>query len=240
MASPGSANMHESGRDTYPAEDPRVARSRAAIVAGATEAFLANGYDRTSVDDIAAAAGVVKRTVYNVFGDKEHLFQAVLLEAIDTAESYAERLSTVRVDTSDPEGALIEIARDLAESIVGTRVVPLRRLLIAELARFPNLAADYYERAPGLVMRTLADTLRRFHDAGTLQVPDPGRAGEHFAFLTIGASLDRHLFEIDRAPDSLELARDRAETGVLVFLRAYASLPADTSDASKRASASRG
>jgi TetR/AcrR family transcriptional repressor of mexJK operon len=203
-------------------EDPRIARSRAAIVAGATEAFLENGFDRTSVDDIAAAAGVAKRTVYNVFGDKESLFRAVLGEAIDTAESYAERLAAIRIDTADPEQALMEIGRDLAEAIMGSRVVPLRRLLIAEVPQFPQLAIDYYERAPGLVMRTLANTLLRFHEAGTLHVPDARCAGEHFAFLTIGASLDRQLFDVDLGPGVLERARERAEAGVRAFLRAYA------------------
>jgi TetR/AcrR family transcriptional repressor of mexJK operon len=72
------------------------------------------------------------------------------------------------------------------------------------------------------VGRGLADTLRCFHEAGTLHVPDAQCAGEHFAFLTIGASLDRQLFDFDLAPDGLERACERAEAGVRTFLRAYA------------------
>lgn len=202
-------------------EDPRVLRSREAVLAGATTAFLAHGYDRTSVADIATTAGVARRTVYNVFGDKQALFRAVLVEAIDTARGYSRRLATVSVDEGDPAEVLRRLASDLAESIVGGRVIALRRLLIAEVDRFPELAAEYYDQAPGHVMRALADILARFHEVGTLRVHDPARAGEQLAFLTIGATLDRGLFAAAPARD-MDEAVARAEAGVEVFLRAHA------------------
>lgn len=207
---------------TSAAEDPRITRSKAAIVSGATEVFLANGYEGTSIDDIAAAAGIARRTVYNVFGDKEALFRAVLSQATQIAESYAARLADVPTDMEDVEGVLIALARDLADSIVGGPVIAVRRLLLTEVRRFPDLAADYYDRAPGLVMRTLSDTIARFHGIGVLHAPDAERAGEHFAFLTIGASLDRGMFEPELPPGAAATAHERAESGARAFLRAYA------------------
>ena len=205
-------------------EDRRIARSRTAIVSGATEAFLASGYDGTSIDDVAAAAGVARRTVYNVYGDKEALFRVVLLQATEIAESYAERLADASTDLDGGgiEAVFIAMARDLADSIVGGPVIAVRRLLISEVRRFPELAADYYDRAPGLVMRTLAATIARFHAAGVLHAPDAERAGEHFAFLTIGASLDRGLFDVEPSSGAAALAHERAESGARAFLRAYA------------------
>lgn len=206
------------------AEDPRITRSRAAIVSGATEAFLANGYEGTSIDDVAVAAGIARRTVYNLYGDKEALFRAVLSQATQIAESYAARLAQVpaQVEGGDVEAVLIAMARDLADSIVGGPVTALRRLLLAEVGRFPDLAADYYERAPGLVMRTLADTIARFHSLGALHAPNAERAGEHFAFLTIGASLDRGMFEAETPSGAAAVAHERAVSGAKAFLRAYA------------------
>lgn len=211
-------------QDVTTAEDPRISRSRVAIVAGATEVFLANGYEGTSIDDVAAAAGIARRTIYNVYGDKETLFRAIMLQATEIAESYAARLGDVpsEVDDGSAEAVLIALARDLADTIVEGPVIALRRLLLSEVRRFPDLAVDYYDRAPGLVMRTLSDTITRLHEAGALHAPDAERAGEHFAFLTIGASLDRGMFEIELPAGAAAVAHERAEGGARAFLRAYA------------------
>ena len=49
-----------------------------AIAQAALRLFLRDGYERTSVDAIAAEAGVSKRTIYNRYTDKENLFRSVL------------------------------------------------------------------------------------------------------------------------------------------------------------------
>src|ERR1700739_170347 len=59
------------------------------ISAAALRLFLRDGYERTSVDAIAAEAGVSKRTIYNRYGDKENLFLSVL------RETYAAMMATL-------------------------------------------------------------------------------------------------------------------------------------------------
>ena len=59
-------------------------RKHDAIAAAALVLFARDGYERTSVDAIAAEAGVSKRTVYSHYGDKENLFLLVLSETYDT------------------------------------------------------------------------------------------------------------------------------------------------------------
>lgn len=64
-----------------PEQDPRQARKRERILAAATDRFIAHGYRKTSVDDIARAAGVAKGTVYLYYRSKpELLFHALALE----------------------------------------------------------------------------------------------------------------------------------------------------------------
>src|SRR6476469_367919 len=63
---------------------PGWQRKHAAIAAAALVLFARDGYERTSVDAIAAEAGVSKRTVYSHYGDKENLFLLVLRETYDT------------------------------------------------------------------------------------------------------------------------------------------------------------
>ena len=53
-------------------------RKREAIVQAAISEFRSNGFDITSMDKIAATAGVSKRTVYNHFASKEELFAEIL------------------------------------------------------------------------------------------------------------------------------------------------------------------
>ena len=206
-------------------EDPRITRSRALIMAAAAQAFLEHGYPGTSVDDIAAAAGVSKRTVYNVFDDKEQLFRAIIGEAIATAERFSAQLAATTAEATDAGAALTTLARELAAFLLSGRVVPLRRLLIGEARRFPEFAVEYYDRAPGRVMSAVAVALRAFDERGQLRVDDAELAAEHFAFLAIGPSLDRALFDVAGDTDAATAARavQRAEHGAAAFLRAYAA-----------------
>ncbi len=203
-------------------EDPRVTRSRGLIVAAASRMFLDRGYAGTSMDDIATQAGVSKRTLYNIFEDKEQLFRTILGEAIATAERFSTDLAATLSEATEPASALTELARELAASIFGGRVVPLCRLLIGEARRFPEFAVEYYDRAPGRVMSAVATALRTFAERGDLRVTDPDEAAEHFAFLVIGPSLDRALFDVGKEAGSIDVAVARAERGAAAFLRAYA------------------
>ena len=63
----------------------RSVRKRRAILDAATHAFLAAGYSRTSMDDVARLAKVSKQTVYQHFGDKERLVTEVVLAIVTGA-----------------------------------------------------------------------------------------------------------------------------------------------------------
>lgn len=209
------------GEPSPASSDPRVLRSRAALLEAATQHFLEHGYLGTNLDDVAHRAGVAKRTIYNVVGDKEALFRSVLAEATDTAEHYSSEVVATLGTSADVGTELHDAGLRLARAVLGGPVVAIRRLLIAEARRFPELAQDYYRRAPGRVMDALADALRRYKERGQLVIEDPARAAEQLAFLILGASLDRALFSPDHTPDEPALIEERAHTGVEVFLRAH-------------------
>jgi TetR/AcrR family transcriptional regulator, mexJK operon transcriptional repressor len=207
------------GRDA--GEDPRVTRSRVAILDAATACFLEHGYDGTSLEEVAARAGVVKRTIYNVVGDKETLFREVLRTSLEHAERFSRQVVDRLGDSDDPVEDLRKLGQLHAQAVLGGRIVALRRLLIREASRFPDLARDYYGRAPRLVMSAIARALERYDTRGQLEVADPDRAAEQFAFLVLGASLDEALFDAEGRPTSAAIVQDRARSGVEVFLRAY-------------------
>lgn len=202
-------------------DDPRVVRSRAAILEAATRLFVQHGYGETSLEDIADAAGVSKRTIHNVYDGKEALFRSALHGVLDTAERFAHEVVAPLHDRDDLTEALRATAVELARTVLGGRVVPLRRLLITEARRFPDLAAEYYARAPRRTIVAIADALRGFRDRGLLDVDDPTLAAEQFAFLVLGASLDRAQFDADGRAGSDEEVERRALAGADLFLRAH-------------------
>jgi TetR/AcrR family transcriptional repressor of mexJK operon len=207
------------GRDR--ALDPRVVRSRAAVVEAATALFLERGYVATSVDDIAARASVSKRTLYNNFADKEALFTEIVLGVTAAAEEFAGEMTATLADVDDVRTALHELARRHLASVTRPQVVRLRRLISAESGRFPELAREYHRRAPGRVVAALAGAFARLGSRGLLVVSDPARAAEHFAFLVVGATLDRVMFEGEEGlPTEAEIDR-LAHDGAEVFLAAH-------------------
>ncbi|MGY1591926.1 TetR/AcrR family transcriptional regulator [Geodermatophilus sp. SYSU D00708] len=204
-----------------PAPDPRVVRSRAAVLEAATALFLERGFVDTSIDDVAERAGVAKKTVYNHFVDKERLFTEIVLGVTATAEQFADALVASLDEVADVRAALRDLAARHLTSVTRPQVVRLRRLASAESRRFPELAREYHARAPGRVIGALARAFADLDRRGLLRVPDGRLAAEHFAFLVVGATLDRVMFEGEGAvPEGAELDR-RARAGVEAFLAAY-------------------
>jgi TetR/AcrR family transcriptional regulator, mexJK operon transcriptional repressor len=200
----------------------RSARKRRAIIDAASALFLRHGYQGTSMDEIAARAGVSKQTVYKNFPDKEGLFTEIVLGTLDQAgEPFREQVEQLR-HTSDLPGDLRDLARQYLGTVIQPRVLQLRRLVIGEAGRLPALAEAYYQRAPGRTIAALAGCFGHLAGRGLLDAPDPLLAASHFAFLILGRPLDRSLF---CGPDSgftqAELIA-LADAGTRVFLAAYA------------------
>lgn len=217
-AVPGSSSLADpAGRGP----DPRTLRTRAAVTEAATALFLRNGYVGTGVDDIAALAAVSKRSIYNNFGDKQTLFRHVVLHFTATAEQFAGQLVGALATVEDVPHALHDLGRRHLVTVARPEVLRLRRLVILEAGRFPDLAAEYYRRAPGRVITALTSAFAELHQCGELVAPDPARAAQHYSYLVLGGVLDTWMFDPEGelpAPSSLEQI---ADDGVRAFLAAY-------------------
>jgi len=207
------------GEDDQP--EGRSARKRRAIVEAAAGLFLNHGYQGTSMDEIAALAAVSKQTVYKNFSDKEQLFSDIVLGAAARADEFIQALPRVLAGTDDLRAGLQALARQYLATVMQPRLLQLRRLIISEAGRFPDLARTYYRRVPERVMDALAAQLGELAGRGLLRVDDPHVAASHLAFLILGLPLDRAMFlGTGHELSAAELDR-RADDAVDVFLAAY-------------------
>ena len=101
------------------------------------------------------------------------------------------------------------------------RLMALRRLVIGEAGRFPELGRAFYERGAGRALALLAEAFERLSERGALRVDDPAIAAAHFNWLVMSAPVNRAMLLGDEAiPTPAELDR-YADAGVRAFLAAY-------------------
>ncbi|OEV02267.1 TetR family transcriptional regulator [Streptomyces qinglanensis] len=196
------------------------AQKRAAILSAARELFLADGFDRSSVDAVAARARVSKRTVYDYFGDKQTLLHAVVdtvgQALITTVRSTLDDTLTDRTGTADLEDALVAFSMQIAtEMLDSAEYATLLRLVRTESGHLPHRGYNPMADAPD---EAIGERFAALADAGLLDVPDPRLAADQFLALTFGVALDR-LGSANAAEDTR--VRPLVVEGVRTFLRAY-------------------
>ena len=187
----------------------------------ATEVFLRNGYVGTSMDEVAALAAVSKQTVYKHFADKESLFAEIVTGTVDEAGDRVHAEVLQLADSGDVEADLRDLARRQLKLVMQPRVLRLRRLVIGEVGRFPELGRTFYERGPGRTMDALAAAFARLAEQRKLKVDDPALAAEHFNWLVMSIPLNEAMLcGTDDPLAPTDIAR-YADAGVAAFLAAY-------------------
>jgi TetR/AcrR family transcriptional repressor of mexJK operon len=208
---------------TQAREPGRSARKRQAILDAATTIFLRQGYLGTSMDEIAACAGVSKQTVYKHFADKERLFVEIVVATVDEISDPVREEVLQLVDTRRPEleRDLRELGRRLLARVLQPRVLELRRLVIGEASRFPELGRAFYERGPGRTIDALAQVFEGLTERGVLRFEDPRLAAAHFNWLVMSVPINAAMFlGQDALPSSAEV-RHIVDGAVRAFVAAY-------------------
>ena len=198
----------------------RLANSpkRQNILAAARLVFGELGFERASVDGIAARAGVSKATVYSHFQDKNALFVASFSQDVD--ELRAGFLACLKEPTGAIEDALQTIGEKLMHVALSPSVVALYRHASAESVRFPAVGRMLFERGPDVVRETLAAYLGRWAAKGALDIAEPSVAAVHFAVLCQGDLAVRAQLGVLPRPAERAI-RETVRAGVAAFLRAY-------------------
>ena len=158
----------------------RPSRSNEELLDLALDLFLEHGFERTSIDAIAAAAGMAKRTVYLRYGDKAGLFKAALKRAIEEWIVPVERLRAA--ETDNLEDSLLRIGQLLVANIMSPAGMRLMRLTNAESGRHPELGAFALQQGTHPTVSFLADLFRRRIGRQVDAVP----AADAFLYLVVG------------------------------------------------------
>ncbi|WP_200824723.1 TetR/AcrR family transcriptional regulator [Nonomuraea solani] len=207
--------------DTRAPSGKRAERNRQAIVAAAGEMFIREGFD-AGMDQIAAAAGVSKVTVYNHFGSKEELFIEVVGQAMGAAHTTMAEVRTRLAETGDVRETLVQTARAMVAAATDPARLALRNLVTGELRRFPDLGTAYQRRGPAQSAAALGEVFRDLCERGLLTIPDLELAVVQFFGLTLYHHLIAGSIGAGVRP---ELADRLIADGVDLFLTRYGSQP---------------
>ena len=192
-----------------------------AILDAATEIFLRNGFLGTSMDDVALQSAVSKQTVYQHFASKEALFVEIVTTMTDAAGDAVLSAAPVLPDGGDVGEYLRTYAYRQLTSVLTPRVMQLRRLVIGEVGRFPELARVLHERGPQRAIKAIAAAFEHLAERGLLVMDDAALAASQFNWLVMSAPLNQAMLLGDGAIPKPPALRRHVTEAVRLFLAAY-------------------
>lgn len=172
--------QRRSRRGRVPAGELGQRRER--YLDAALTTFLSKGYDRTTIEEIAKTAGAGKITFYNQFGNKEELFRLVVKETIRRTVA---TLAIEEIGEKPIEEALLGIVGLLYEGFTNPSLLAVRRLVVSEYIRFPELARELRSHNRELLL-SLETFLQRAHERGELIIPDAHAAALQLSTVASG------------------------------------------------------
>jgi TetR/AcrR family transcriptional repressor of mexJK operon len=192
-----------------------------AILEAARRLFTSLGFDGASMDQIAAAAGVSKLTVYSHFGDKDALFAAA-------ARAYCEQQLPTELFVANPDTPLrerlLQIARAFFAMVSSPEAVAGHRILCTPQMADSPVPGMFWDAGPKRVQGEFAELLQRRIDAGELQIDDIPRASSQFFTLLKGDAHAQLVMGCGGAT-CRDAMRSHLAASVDMFLRASAKRP---------------
>lgn len=208
---------------------PKSESKRRAIVEAAKQLFLAGGYERTSLENIAAAANVSKPTLYVHFRDKDDLH----LQAL---RSCCEELTPPHLSAathSDVGDRLLAVAHMLFELITKPEAIAVHRSIVGGARWFEQVSQDYWRAVPQRLFHEIVRMLCMEHERGAIDVRNPQMAASHFMSLVKGDLHEHLLFGRVTHLDPKAVAAHLREA-IVLFHRAYAAPFRQSAKKSKR------
>ena len=202
--------------NTQPAPARLTDRKRAAILEAAVAEFRASGYETTSMDRIAARAGVSKRTVYNHFPSKDVLFAQILEQLWERS---ADSLDLAYRRDRPLHEQLRELVDQKLALLQDEAFVDLARVAIAAAIHSPERAQDMVCRMGGRE-EGLTTWIRAAAEDGRLKVTDAQFASMQLQGMVKGFAFWPQI-TLGQAPLTVAEQQRLAESAVEMFLAYY-------------------
>jgi TetR/AcrR family transcriptional repressor of mexJK operon len=192
---------------------------RELILKAAQKLFVTQGYSDVSMDALALAVPVSKRTLYNHFSDKKALFTAVMTRR---CQFMADSIKEILVkDEQNVEQTLTVCGRHFLDVVLHPDAINIYRTAITQAPHFPDMGKLFYESGPKRSMKILAEYLGSYlttlDSRGILHVPDSMRAAGVFFSMLVGRMQMRILLGVDKRIGRKEI-EDHIGYVVQVFL----------------------
>lgn len=198
---------------TNPRTRSKPSAKREAILDAAQRLFLDEGYAATSMDAVAAKAGVSKATIYAHFEGKDQLFAAIMHRRCEASFVFAPP-----DESFDAARILATYAERLLTLLMTPDALALYRVVVAESARTPELAQAFYDTGPTRGKTTIAASVARLQARGELvDDMDPAVIADQFVGMLRAETYHRALLGL---PSGRPLA-DTVAAAVQTLLRAY-------------------
>ena len=197
------------GRPTREEAEARNVR----LLEVATQLFMERGFDGTSIDAVAEAAGISKPTVYARYHDKRDLFAAVLRKRIRDSLAPLSAAAEAQATEAKPKSiktTLHELSRHMIAYTLAPEAGACQRILSAQAVQFPELAKLANEEGWLRTVRGVASILRQSAARGHIKVDDPELAADMFLNLVLGHPKRLSLYSIATDPETEERYRKAA------------------------------
>lgn len=197
-------NPVKRGRGRPPKErEPRRRR----IIEVATGLFISSGYLETTLEAVAKNAGVNKRTIYELVGDKEQLFREVCREN----STIGELNFSDTIDRNSLRNSLMVFGRRLLELSLADKTQALERTVISEARRFPELIEEIVTSNYLEANQEVSMYLERLQSLEMIHLDDKRKSSGLFFDLIVGQlALSKFLGHSSIDPDDQYLG-DRVD-----------------------------
>lgn len=201
--------------------ETRRKRSREKILAAAEEVFLRHGFLGTSMDAVAELAGVSKQTVYAHCKSKEALFLQVVEQMTGGAARALDQGKEDAFEGVTAESYFLAAATEQLHVVMTPRLMRLRRMVIGEVERFPDIGRSLQLNGPGRSVARFSRAIAHYVRIRELHCSDPVSAAVFFNWLVMGGPTNDAMFLGDAGIPTRSALDAHARESVRIFLAAF-------------------
>lgn len=206
---------------TWSADHPKarlLARKQQAIQVAAKELFLQHGYASTTMEMVAARAGVSIMTLYRHFRGKDVLFQAVM-QLLCSQKTQEDRAMLWQ---GSPAEVLHRLGRHRLAYALHPEEIALYQVILGAREHFPDVGQMYYHLSVEMALTPLSTYFQSLDHQSGLALPDPLLSAQLFLTLLQGQPVERARLGAGPLPTDEEIEQ-HIETCVRFFLAAHRS-----------------